>query len=182
MYRTTEFVEFALAEFERGLDGLTEDEATTRLLKADGTRMNAISWIMAHVAWQWFRVASHGTLQETPASTEAYRFLSDDPTPPPMSEALMLLQAAHTANAWIGTADEALLGTVREGLGSLNESVGTFLMRTILHTWFHTGEVNAIRQMLGHPEIRFVGRMNGNLEWRPEGDGRVAPPQDASAS
>jgi hypothetical protein len=48
------------------------------------------------------------------------------------------------------------------------ESVGTYLMRTVLHTWFHAGEVNAIRQMLGHPKIPFVGPMIGNLEWHPD--------------
>ena len=39
-------------------------------------------------------------------------------------------------------------------------------MRAVLHTWFHTGEINAVRQMLGHAEIPFVGKMLGNLEWR----------------
>ncbi len=46
------------------------------------------------------------------------------------------------------------------------ENVGTALMRATLHTWFHTGEISAIRQMLGHPEIAFVGNMLGNLEWK----------------
>jgi hypothetical protein len=38
-------------------------------------------------------------------------------------------------------------------------------MRAILHTWFHTGEVNAMRQKLGYPEIQFVGQMTGQLEY-----------------
>jgi hypothetical protein len=50
------------------------------------------------------------------------------------------------------------------------ESVGTFMLRTVLHTWSHTGEINAIRQMLGHAEIPFVGTLVGNLEWRPSSD------------
>ena len=29
------------------------------------------------------------------------------------------------------------------------------------------GEINAICQMLGHPEIFFVGGLVGNLEWSP---------------
>ena len=38
-------------------------------------------------------------------------------------------------------------------------------MRATLHTWFHTGEINAMRQMLGHAEIQFVGTMPGQLEY-----------------
>ena len=37
-------------------------------------------------------------------------------------------------------------------------------MRNAFHYWFHAGEVNAIRQLLGHPEIIFVGEMIGTLE------------------
>ena len=47
------------------------------------------------------------------------------------------------------------------------ESVGTALMRATLHTWYHAGEINAVRQMLGHAEIGFVGQMVGRLEWKP---------------
>ena len=39
-------------------------------------------------------------------------------------------------------------------------------MRAVLHTWFHAGEINAVRQMLGHAEIPFVGEMLGSIEWR----------------
>ena len=50
---------------------------------------------------------------------------------------------------------------------SQRESTGTFLGRAIFHTWFHTGEINAVRQMLGHPEIMFVGAAGGELAWVP---------------
>lgn len=42
-------------------------------------------------------------------------------------------------------------------------------MRAVLHTWCHGGEINAIRQMLGHPEIPFVMFMKGNMDWLPAG-------------
>jgi hypothetical protein len=44
------------------------------------------------------------------------------------------------------------------------ENVGTVLMRNTYHYWFHAGEVYAIRQLLGHGEIIFVGPMQGRLE------------------
>ena len=49
-----------------------------------------------------------------------------------------------------------------------NESAGTFLARAIFHTWFHIGEINAVRQMLGHPSLDFVGALDGRLKWLPE--------------
>jgi hypothetical protein len=41
-----------------------------------------------------------------------------------------------------------------------NEDVGTSLLRNIYHYWFHMGEAQAIRQMLGHQDLpSFVGNM-----------------------
>jgi hypothetical protein len=41
------------------------------------------------------------------------------------------------------------------------ENIGTMLLRNIYHYWFHTGEVVAIRQLLGHKDLpEFVGDMS----------------------
>jgi hypothetical protein len=56
-----------------------------------------------------------------------------------------------------GTATKQMLAqnSVRSG-----ESIGTRMLRTIYHYFFHTGEAHAIRQQLGHPELPcFVGDM-----------------------
>jgi DinB superfamily len=170
MYRTKELVQFAVAEFERGLVGLTDDEARVRQVKADGSQMNAISWIVAHVAWQWLGVRARATGGDRPAEVASFRFGSDDPTPPPLSTALEFLEMAKQGLASVDAADNELMAKVGAPGASITaaESVGTYLMRTVLHTWFHAGEVNAIRQMLGHPEIPFVGPMIGSLEWHPD--------------
>lgn len=181
MYEPVELARFALSEFERGLDRLTDEEARTRLVKADGSQMNAISWTVGHIAWQWCTLAARVTLEQPPASTRPFRFGSDDPTPPALADALRLLHDAKAANDWIASADDVRLSTVREewvqrGIASpvtANESVGTYMMRVVLHTWFHTGEINAMRQMLGHAEIRFVSPLTGNLEWHSEQHGEV---------
>jgi hypothetical protein len=44
-------------------------------------------------------------------------------------------------------------------------------MRATLHTWFHIGEINAVRQLLGHKEIPYVGKLIGTLEWQQDADG-----------
>jgi|ETNmetMinimDraft_2_1059921.scaffolds.fasta_scaffold259495_2 hypothetical protein len=45
------------------------------------------------------------------------------------------------------------------------ESVAMFLARAVQHGWFHIGEINAVRQLLGHAEIIFVGNLAGRLDW-----------------
>ncbi len=180
MYQPIELARFALSEFERGLEGLTDEEARTRLTKADGTQMNAISWIVSHVAQHWFSVRSLATLERRPSGLRPFvTGPAADPSPPPLTEALKLLQDAQARLEWMTGADDALFVTTREELVAASastdvralripqENVGTALMRAVLHTWFHLGEINAIRQMLGHPEIFFVGQMVGRLEWRP---------------
>lgn len=179
MYEPIQLARFALFEFERGLEGLTDEEARTRVTKPDGTQMNAISWIIGHVAQHWLNVRSLATLERRPSGLRRFQSGPDaDPTPPPLNEVLKLFHDAKASIDWLTGADDALLATTREeimkanllpvqiDLGQHKENVGTALMRAILHTWFHTGEINAIRQMLGHPEIFFVGRLVGNLEWR----------------
>ncbi len=155
MYRPSDLARFALSEFARGLEGITAEEAQTRLTKADGTQMNSISWIVCHIANHWLRPS---------ARLQRFAFGSGDPTPPPLDEALALLQEARAALRWLGSVDDGFLAAKPRGASGA-ENLGTYVMRAALHTWFHTGEINAIRQMLGHPEIPFVGQMLGNLEW-----------------
>ncbi len=193
MYQPIELARFALSEFERGLEGLADEEARTRLTKADGGQMNAISWVIGHVAQHWLSVRSLATLERRPSGLRPFvTGPAADPTPPPLTEALKLLQDAKGSLEWITGADDALFATTREELVTASastaardlripkENAGTALMRAVLHTWFHLGEISAIRQMLGHPEIFFVGQMVGHLEWRPAitplADGRPGRP------
>ena len=182
MYEPAELASFALAEFERGLENLTEEEAAQRVPKADGTLTNSISWIVAHVGVHWIQAS------RVPAGVELRedwtRFSSGptaEPTPPSLSEALAVLHAAREIVRWTESADEGVLGMKHarpEWRGELTarraENVGTRLLRAVLHTWYHTGEVNMIRQLQGHPPINFVGTMIDHLEWRLEPEGVTA--------
>ena len=165
MYKPPELARFALSEFERGLEGVTDEEARRRMAKADSTEMNAISWTSGHIACHWLRVAAYAKQEEQPGEVLRFFGPAADPSPPPLSDALKLLDDAKASIDWLASADDVLMSTAR---GEGFESVGTALMRAVLHTWFHTGEINAVRQLLGHAEISFVGKLIGNLEWRSE--------------
>jgi hypothetical protein len=195
MYHPVQLASFALMQFEHGLQDLTEEEAQVRLTKADGSQMNSISWIVGHISWQWIRLAVRVALAQGhregeddphPALRARVRpFQSGggaDPTPPTLSEALGLLHEARELSRWLIGVDDALMSTVQWGTDSRDggvvrtgqETLGTSAIRNTLHTLFHTGEINAIRQMLGHPEILFIMMMEGNMEWRPAGSGEPA--------
>jgi hypothetical protein len=173
MYAPSELARFALSEFERGLENLTDVEARQRLTKADGTEMNAISWIVGHIGAHWIQAARVPTGQELPKDWQAFASATADPTPPSLDKALEVLHAAQASISWIEVADdELMLKDHGKPAGETStrdrpETVGTRLIRAVLHTWFHIGEINAIRQMQGYPEIRYVGSLNDYLEWRP---------------
>jgi hypothetical protein len=205
MYDLNALAQFAFSECERFLDGdasyfgggvypLSDADARVRLKKADGSEMNAISWLAGHMAWQWVRLATraayardypkldrkYGQLPESDDEPFAdlrrrvyrYRTGTEVPAdPPPIDETRQLLREAREATAWLATADEALLAsTVNAADASRTiaiEPIGKNVVRAVLHTFTHSGEVLAIRQMLGHPEIGFMKM--ADLPWPGEG-------------
>ena len=166
MYLPIEIVRFTLAEFNRNLEGLSENDARTRIEKAGGGEMNAITWAMAHIAGHWL---------SRPARLENFGFQSNDPNPPTLAEARAWLDEAGEFNErWLPTADEELLESRPDFLGG--ESIGTGVMRATLHTWFHCGEINVVRQLRGHPEIAFLGDITEFLKWPEAAGGAVTYP------
>ena len=51
----------------------------------------------------------------------------------------------------------------------MESNIGTMLRRSPYHYWFHNGEANAIRQLLGHQNVpEFVGEIAREAPYRPE--------------
>ncbi len=157
MYDTTELAVVTVAEFRRGLEGLTAEEALVRHPKADGSTMNAVSWIVAHIAAHWDSAQAYAMGREAAPLQPAA-----DGTPPPYEDALVRLEMATGWLGWIAAAGDMRMSRQHEGR---QHTPGTFLLRAVMHTWFHCGEINSIRQLLGHPEIAFVGPFDGKLAW-----------------
>ena len=191
MFHPIQLASFALMHFEYFLDSLTDAEARRRLRKEDGTEMNAISWIVGHVSWQW---TVHALAAAPGPDERLERLLADhqgfgnrggriDPTPPPLAEVRALLRRTREASRWVIDATDADFDREgREGFRHPSgQNQGSLLMRAVLHTWAHGGEINAIRQMMGHSEIPFVMFMMGNMDWLPAGSPppawSVYPPQ-----
>jgi hypothetical protein len=190
VFHPIQLASFALMQFQHGLQGLTEEEAQVRLKKADGSQMNAISWTVGHVCWQWIRLATRVALAQGKheGSEDPYPMLrervrqfqsgSQDPTPPTLQYAMDLLRDTTEVTKWLIDVDDDVMSTIQWGndprdggvVKGVPETLGTSAIRNTLHTWFHIGEINAVRQMLGHEEILFIIMMSGNLEWLPDGE------------
>ena len=148
---------FTRSEFMRALAGVTAEEAERRFLP-----MNCISWTVGHLAWQeqryWLTYSQAQTPQPQLNTLVGY---GQPACTPPLHEMLTtwqtITQAADPFLDQITTAQ--LEGSIT--LGQWKTTVGSLMLRVIYHYWYHTGEIMAIRQMLGHTQLpEFVGNID----------------------
>ena len=158
---------FTRLRFLAGLEGTAEADGMKRL-----EPMNSIGWIVGHMAWHEQRswLTQTQGLTPQPELNEIVRS-GGPPTTPPL---LDMLAAWHSvtdaADPWLSARTSAtLLDEVPGPHGP--RPVGSVLLRVTYHYWFHTGEILAIRQILGHPDLpEFVGDLDGLAPYRPPSD------------
>jgi len=153
---------FTRSEFERALEGISDEDARKRFLP-----MNCISWIIGHAACgeQNIWVTSMQKYTPLPQINVLYDYGQPASTPP-LAEVLeawrVVTQAADT---FLDTMTTQTLQTVNDEYGW---STGSLLQRFIYHYWYHTGEIMAIRQMLGHTDLpEFVGDLANLAPYQP---------------
>ena len=158
---------FTRSEFQRALDGLTDDDARRRIMP-----MNCISWNIGHLAWQEQRYClwrSQG-LMPLPHINELFAYGAPASTPP-LDEMWAAWQSiTGAANLWLDTlTTEKLQQHVIIDDQPSDLRFGSLLLRLIYHYWYHTGENMAIRQMLGHVDLpEFVGNIDDEAPYQPE--------------
>jgi hypothetical protein len=157
---------FARSEWQRGLAGLSDEDAAVRLMP-----MNSISWMLGHMAWHerqcWMRRAR---------GLDVEPILDDFATGRPAS----IPSFAEMQAAWhriVADADPFLDGLSTTDLERPLEhdqrpdrpTLGSQLQYVTYHYWSHIGEVSAVRQMLGHQGLaEYVGDLPPEAEYRPE--------------
>ena len=157
---------FARSEFTRCLEGVSEEDARRRLLP-----MNCISWIVGHLAYKenlYWVVRAQG--YDLVPGLEHQVGWGQPASTPPLDEMWKTWHTvADAANKYLDTLMTDQLQSHQKWEGeSLDESIGTKLLRNIYHYWFHTGEAHAIRQLLGHTDLpEFVGDIS-MAPYRPE--------------
>lgn len=155
---------FTRSEFRRGLEGTPEADGLRRL-----EPMNSIGWIVAHMAWHeqrsWLTRVSGATPR--PELNEIAANGGPATTPPVGAMLAAWDEVTARTDPWLdGLGASDLSGTL-PGSGP-HRSIGSALQRVIYHYWFHTGEILAIRQVLGNPGLpEFVGNIDDEAPWRP---------------
>ena len=160
---------FTRSEFKRALAGVSEEDARHHFAP-----MNCISWTVGHMASQeqryWlYRGQDYWLL---PAIHEQYNY-GARPTRRP-SPACGKPGHAITAAAdpWLDSLTTADLVEQRPFTFNGEPNFFTFgnlMQRVIYHYWYHTGQIMAIRQQLGHRDLpEFVGNIDDEAPYRPE--------------
>lgn len=158
-----EQLRFTRAEFRRGLRGTPEDDGARRL-----EPMNSISWIVAHMAWHEQRYWLTRALGSTPRAELNEIAANGGPATTPSLEAMLAAWSEVTAAAdpWLEALSGPQLLDALPGAGP-RRTIGSALQRVTYHYWFHTGEILAIRQVLGHRRLpEFVGNIDDDAPYR----------------
>jgi len=154
---------FTRSEWVRGLKAVTAEEAVRRF-----GSINPIAWMIGHLAWQeqayWLERAQGKVVVP---EVKAFGYGKPLSVPP--------LDAAWTWWRTITKATDPYLDSLAGAkltrkwkAETSREAPGTKLHRTTYHYWFHLGESQAVRQMLGHTKLPdFVGGF-GKAQYRPE--------------
>ncbi len=158
---------FARSEFQRSLVGITDEEARRRFLP-----INCISWMVGHLASQeqyyWCDVAQGKVIAPRLYELTAH---GKPVSTPPLDDMWTDWQAITVqADVFLDGLTAKRMGEFLTRSGKpVREDIGTMLQRTIYHYWFHNGEAQAVRQLLGHTDLpQFVGMFPEDALYRPE--------------
>jgi hypothetical protein len=160
---------FTRSEFRRGLGGVTVDEARRRF-----PPMNCLSWNLGHLAWHEQRYWLWRGQDQVLFPDIQEQFAYGAPASTPDLETMWASWHAiiRAADPWLDELTTARLAQPNE-VEFQGERVtftfGNLLQRVIYHYWYHNGENQAIRQMLGHTGLPdFVGNIDDEAPYRPE--------------
>jgi len=158
---------FTRSEFQRGLVGLTDDEARRRFLP-----INCISWMIGHLAYQenkYWMIRAQG--KDAAPQLDGLVGWDQPASTPPLAEMWDAWNTVVKAvDPYLDSLTTADLTTFMIINGQPHtESIGSMLRRTTYHYWYHLGESQAVRQMLGHTRLPdFVGDIQANGPYIPE--------------
>lgn len=163
-----EQLRFARSEFQRGLVGVSAEDALTRL-----GPMNSISWMVGHLAWHerlvW-AIRGQGLTIEPALDAVANGAPASTPDLAEMWAAWERVIAI--ADPFLDTLTSSALEIALPHDGRDHApTAGDQLQRITYHYWSHCGESSAIRQMLGHGDVpQFVGPIERLAPYRRETD------------
>jgi uncharacterized damage-inducible protein DinB len=162
-----ELLRFTRSEWLRGLRGVTEEDANRHF-----EQMNSIGWIVGHLTWQEQRtlfLRRRGILLY-PEINQEFAFGAPMSTPSLKSMRSAWNRVTKEANPFLDsmTTKDLTRDLPFNGKPS-GQSLGSALRRMTFHYWYHMGEIQAIRQMLGQKNLpQYVGNLEAAAPYRPE--------------
>jgi uncharacterized damage-inducible protein DinB len=161
-----EQLRFTRSEFRRALAGISDADARRRFLP-----MNCISWNIGHLAWQEQRYWLTRLQGQTPipALNEQVGYGRPASTPPLDAMWANWNAVIEAADPFLDTLTTATFQAAIFVKGEqVDYTAGSLLQRVLYHYWYHTGEIMAIRQLLGHTDLpEFVGDIDVEAPYRP---------------
>ena len=158
---------FTRREWLRGLEGVSEEDAARHF-----GPMNCISWNVGHLAWHehryWLELAQGQMLY--PQLNEIYAYGAPMSTPSLAEMLATWHMVSRAADPFLDTlTSESLLKELLRNGKPVGQSLGSALRRVTYHYWYHIGEIQAIRQMLGQTDLpEYVGDIEIEAPYRPE--------------
>jgi hypothetical protein len=155
---------FAHTELVRSLAGVTPEEAVQRIMP-----MNSLGRMVGHLANHEQQVFLVGQgLAPVAPDLNALVGSGKPASTPPLAEMWGAWEAitATTMPLLTRMTDEDLLAVPSAGRPP-GDAYGTHLLRVINHYWFHIGEGQAMRQLLGHTNLpKFIGNIGQEAPFR----------------
>ena len=158
---------FTRREWLRGLEGISEEGAAHHF-----GPMNCISWTVGHLAWHEQRTFLQRPQDKIlfPKLNEMFAYGAPMSTPSLKEMIGMWHTVAEAANPYLDSlTTEILLTDLLLNGEVVGQTRGDALRRVTYHYWYHIGEIQAIRQMLGHKGLpEYVGDIETEAPYRPE--------------
>lgn len=158
---------FTRSEWLRGLEGVGADDAARHF-----GPMNCISWTVGHLAWHeqryWLQFGQ-GQIPY-PHLNELFAYGAPMSTPALADMLQTWRSVTRAADPYLDSLTlEKLQGELLRDGQSVGQSIGSAMRRVTYHYWYHLGEIQAIRQMLGHPGLpEYVGNIESDAPYRAE--------------
>lgn len=158
---------FTRREWLRGLQNIPEEDAQKHF-----GPMNCISWTVGHLAWheqRYWLERAQGQVP-FPALNQLYAYRAPMSTPSFAEMLAIWRQVTQMADPYLDSlTTESLQSELLHKNRAVGQSIGSALRRITYHYWYHTGEIQAIRQMLGHPDLaEYVGDIEEEAPYRQE--------------
>jgi hypothetical protein len=158
---------FTRSEWLRGLEGVSEEDGSRHF-----GQMNCISWTVGHLAWHeqryWLQRPQNQILFPRLITEFAVGAPMSTPSFKEMLELWYTVTKAGDPFLDSLTTEKLLTDLPLEGQPS-GQSIGSALRRITYHYWYHIGESQAMRQLIGQSDLpQYVGDIEGEAPYRAE--------------